>query len=160
MRSPSSACSWPRSCDDLSTRARGPGTAGVSAVADSVFREDDLQALHRMFGNLGRIRGLFAFLDQRGQLVTSSPRHLVTAAQRHRGAAAQRRRGDEAFVQRTIAALPPRISDEIGTWVGVLRGASRPHHRVTDYATLRRYLIYLAKPLADWTTRYTTLRQG
>lgn len=40
-----------------------------------------------------------------------------------------------------------------------MRGASRPHHRVTDYATLRRYLIYLATPLADWTTRYTTLRQ-
>ncbi|WP_217238994.1 hypothetical protein [Streptomyces sp. AC555_RSS877] len=40
-----------------------------------------------------------------------------------------------------------------------MRGASRPHHRVTDYATMHRYLIYLATPLADRTTRYTTLRQ-
>ncbi|MFJ9005597.1 hypothetical protein [Streptomyces canus] len=111
--------------------------------ADTVFREDELRAMHRVFGGRGRIRGLLAFLDQREQLVTSPPRR-----NRH-----------EAFVQRTIAAFPPRISDELGTWVGVLRGASRPHHRVTDYATLRRYLSYLAAPLADWTTRYTTLRQ-
>ncbi|WP_154685883.1 hypothetical protein [Streptomyces himastatinicus] len=111
--------------------------------ADTVFREDELRALHRVFGGKGRIRGLVAFLDQREQLVPSPPR----------------RNRDEAFVQRTIAAFPPRISDELGTWVGVLRGVSRSHHRVTDYATMRRYLIYLATPLADWTTRYTTLRQ-
>ncbi|MDV9187784.1 hypothetical protein R6L23_06080 [Streptomyces sp. SR27] len=140
---------WNRSVHESSARVLR--VAATWLGADTVFREDDLQALHRVLGSLGRIRGLVAFLDQRGQLVTSSPRRS--------GAAAQRRSGDEAFVQRTIAALPPRISDEIGTWVGVLRGASRPHHRVTDYATLRRYLIYLAKPLTDWTTRYTTLRQ-
>lgn len=110
--------------------------------AETVFREEDLRALHRVCGGKGRIRGLVAFLDQRQQLVPSA-----------------RRNSGEAFVQRTIAAFPPRISDELGSWVGVLRGTSRSHHRVTDYATLRRYLIYLATPLADWTTRYTTLRQ-
>ncbi|MGY3677826.1 hypothetical protein [Streptomyces sp. TE33382] len=111
--------------------------------ADTVFREDELRALNRVIGSRGRIRGLVAFLDQREQLVTSLPR----------------RNRNEAFVQRTIAALPPRINDELGTWVKVLRGVSRSHHLVTDYATIRRYFAYLATPLADWTTRYTTLRQ-
>ncbi|MEV2198239.1 hypothetical protein AB0I02_45770 [Streptomyces phaeochromogenes] len=111
--------------------------------ADTAFCEDELRALHRVAGGRIRIRGLLAFLDRREQLVTSPPRR-----NRH-----------EAFVQRTIAVFPPGISDELGTWVGVLCGASRPHHRVTDYATLRRYLIYLAASLADWTARYTTLRQ-
>ncbi|QDY80365.1 site-specific integrase [Streptomyces qinzhouensis] len=111
--------------------------------AETVFREDEVRAMHRVCGGKGRIRGLVSFLDQRQQLVPSPPR----------------RETGEAFVQRTIAACPPRISDELGTWVGVLRGTSRSHHRVTNYATLRRYLIYLATPLADWTTRYTTLRQ-
>ncbi|MEU3991758.1 hypothetical protein AB0F24_25935 [Streptomyces platensis] len=41
----------------------------------------------------------------------------------------------------------------------VLRGATRAHHPVTDYATVRKYLYYLAAPLADWSSRYTTLRQ-
>ncbi|WP_242644498.1 hypothetical protein [Streptomyces laculatispora] len=123
--------------------ARVLRVAAIWLGAETVFLEDEVRAPHRVFGGTGRIRGLVAFLDQRQQLVPSPPR----------------RKSGEAFVQRTIAALPPRISDELGTWVGVLRGTSRSHHCVTDYATLRRYLIYLATPLADWTTRYTTLRQ-
>ncbi|WP_405987021.1 hypothetical protein [Streptomyces sp. NBC_00872] len=78
--------------------------------ADTIFREDDLRALHRVFGSKGRIRGLVAFLDQREQFVADSWRE------------------------------------------------GRSHHRVTDYATLRRYLTYLVSPLADWTT-HTALRQ-
>ncbi|MGW7043231.1 hypothetical protein ACWGDT_10980 [Streptomyces avermitilis] len=111
--------------------------------ADIAFNENELRALHRVLGGKGRIGGLVAFLDQREQLVPLPPRR-----NRH-----------EALVQRTIAAFPSRISDELHTWVKVLRGASRSHHRVTDYVTMCRYLIYLDTPLADWTTRYTTLRQ-
>jgi hypothetical protein len=40
-----------------------------------------------------------------------------------------------------------------------LRGTTRSHHLATDYGTIRRYLSYLATPLADWTSLYTTLRQ-
>ncbi|AEM86915.1 hypothetical protein Strvi_7565 [Streptomyces violaceusniger Tu 4113] len=132
---------WDRSVHESSARVLR--VAATWLGADTVFREEDIRAMHRAFGGMGRIRGLVAFLDQREQLVHSPPRR-----NRH-----------EAFVRRTIAAFPPRISDELGTWVGVLRGTGRSHHRVTDYATLRRYLIYLATALADWTTRYTTLRQ-
>lgn len=100
---------------------------------------DELRATHRVFSGTGRLRGLPAFLpscllDQRKQLVTSPPRR-----NRH-----------EAFVQRTIAALPPRISGELGTGVGVLRSAGTPHVGS---------LICLTAPLADWTTVYTTLSQ-
>ncbi|MFJ9683691.1 hypothetical protein ACIRP2_37555 [Streptomyces sp. NPDC101194] len=133
---------WNQKVHEPSARVLRVAATWLGA-ADTVFREDELRALHRVFGGKGRIRGLVAFLDQRGQLVTSPPRG----------------NRDEAFVQRTVAAFPPRISDELGTWIGVLRGTIRSHHRVIDYATLRRYLIYLATPLADWTTRYTTLRQ-
>ncbi|MFC9626369.1 hypothetical protein ACFTXM_42620 [Streptomyces sp. NPDC056930] len=111
--------------------------------ADTTFREDDLRALHRACRSGGRIGGLVAFLNQREQLLASPPR----------------RNRNEAFVQRTIAAFPPRIGDELGTWVRVLRGTTRPHHLATDYGTIRRYLSYLATPLADWTSSYTTLRQ-
>lgn len=111
--------------------------------ADTTFREDDLRALHRGCHSGGRINGLVAFLNQREQLLASPPR----------------RNRNEAFVQRTIAAFPPRIGDELGTWVQVLRGSTRSHHLATDYGTMRRYLVYLATPLAGWTTRYSTLRQ-
>ncbi|MFI0937338.1 hypothetical protein [Streptomyces sp. NPDC021020] len=112
--------------------------------ADTTFREDDLRALNRARPSRGgRIGGLVAFLNQREQLLASPPR----------------RNRNEAFVQRTIAAFPPRIGDELGTWVRVLRGATRSHHLATDYGTIRRYLVYLATPLADWTSCYTTLRQ-
>lgn len=123
--------------------ARVLRVAAIWLGAGTVFREDALRALHRVFGGKGRIRRLVGFLDQREQLVPSPPR----------------RNREEAFVQRIIASFPPRISDELSTWVKVLRGTSKSHHRVTDYATMRRYLVYLATPLADWTTRYTTLRQ-
>ncbi|WP_426499754.1 hypothetical protein [Streptomyces sp. D54] len=132
---------WNRKVHEPSARVLR--VAATWLGADTVFREDEIRALHRVCGGKGRIHGLVAFLDQREQLVRSAPR-----SNRH-----------EAFVQRTITAFPPRISDELATWVRVLRGTSRSHHRVTDYATLRRYLVYLATPLADWSTRYTTLRQ-
>lgn len=111
--------------------------------ADTTFREDELRALNCACGSSGRIGGLVAFLNQREQLLASPPR----------------RNRNEAFVQRTIAAFPPRISDELGTWLRVLRGSTRSHHLATDYGTIRRYLTYLATPLAGWTSCYTTLRQ-
>lgn len=111
--------------------------------ADAIYREEDLRALNRAHGNIGRPKGLNAFLLQRGQLLPAPPR----------------RDRNEAFVRRTIAALPTRIGDELDAWVSVLRGATRSHHRATDYATVRRYLLYLTTTLADWSTRYTTLRQ-
>jgi hypothetical protein len=43
--------------------------------------------------------------------------------------------------------------------VQVLRGTTRSQHLATDHGAIRRYLVYLATPLADWTTRYSTLRQ-
>ncbi|WP_328786525.1 hypothetical protein [Streptomyces sp. NBC_00273] len=111
--------------------------------ADTTFHEKDLRALNRACASGGRIGGLVAFLKQREQLLSSPPR----------------RNRNEAFVQRTIAAFPPRIGDELETWVGVLRGSTRSHHLATDYSTIRRYLVYLATALAGWTSCYTTLRQ-
>ncbi|WP_406011903.1 hypothetical protein OG520_01720 [Streptomyces sp. NBC_00984] len=117
--------------------------AAIWLGADTTFREDDLRALNRACHSAGRINGLVAFLSQRGQLLPATPR----------------RNRNEAFVQRTIAAFPPRIGDELGTWVRALRGSTRSHHLATDYGSIRRYLVYLATPLAGWTSSYTTLRQ-
>ncbi|MFE5160319.1 hypothetical protein ACFRNT_17680 [Streptomyces sp. NPDC056697] len=125
------------------TMARILRMAATWLGADAIYREEDLRALHRAQGNRGRPGGLNAFLRQRGQFLPGPPR----------------RDRNEAFVQRAIAALPTRIGDELNAWVRVLRGATRSHHRATGYGTMRRYLVYLAPVLADWTTRYTTLRQ-
>ncbi|MDX2681563.1 hypothetical protein [Streptomyces soliscabiei] len=129
--------------DSAETMARLLRIAATWMGTDAPYREEDLQALNHAHGSLGRPRGLMAFLRQRGQLLPEPPR----------------RDRNEALVQRTIAALPTRIRDELSTWVTVLRADTRPQHRATDYGTVRRYLVYLTPTLADWTTRYTTLRQ-
>ncbi|MET8179982.1 hypothetical protein [Streptomyces sp. NPDC005336] len=125
--------------DSAEAMARILRIAATWMGTDAPYYEEDLQALNYAHGTLGRPRGLIAFLRQRGQLLPTPPR----------------RDRNEAFVQRTIAALPTRIGDELSTWVTVLRGVTRSHHHPTDYGTMRRYLVYLTPALVDWTTRYT-----
>ncbi|MFE8910957.1 hypothetical protein [Streptomyces globisporus] len=108
------------------------------------FADSDLRAISAATGRGSQCRplALNAFLAERG-LLLPQPRPATSST--------------EVFVKQVIDGYPPRIADELDSWVRRLR--SHPDRPPTDWRALRRYLFYVKGPLGDWAHRYQTLRQ-
>jgi site-specific recombinase XerD len=58
-----------------------------------------------------------------------------------------------------IEPLPGTIRGEVLRWIEALRGRGRRHRRALVEDTIRNYIYTVRKPLAEWASRYESLRQ-
>jgi site-specific recombinase XerD len=58
-----------------------------------------------------------------------------------------------------IEPLPGTIRSEVLHWIEALRGRGRRRRRVLAEGTIRNYIYTVRKPLAQWASRYESLRQ-
>ncbi|WP_329266740.1 hypothetical protein [Streptomyces sp. NBC_01451] len=71
----------------------------------------------------------------------------------------RRDRYDEQALHTRIAELPAPMSDQLSTWVRVLRGQGRYRHAPAGFRRIRRYLRIAWPTLTSWTAAGLDLRQ-
>jgi hypothetical protein len=71
----------------------------------------------------------------------------------------RRDRYDEQALHTRIAELPAPMSDQLSTWVRVLRGRGRYRHAPAGFRRIRRYLRIAWPILTSWTAAGLDLRQ-
>jgi integrase len=127
--------------------------------------------------SLGRIRrSLVVLLATQPTLTPTSPLDAVAVRQflieRHLTAlrvvefltdqglvASNQHAALDGWLARRLEPLPAQIRGEVHTWIEVLRGRGSRAGRPRKAATIQGYLRALESALADWSTRYQSLRQ-
>lgn len=112
--------------------------------ADAPILESDVYDLARAGVNLAAKR-VCQFLKGRGLLIEDPTLHQDR---------------DQRWINQALAALPPMITNELRTWVSVLRGEGRREHEAISYWAIRRYLFALRPVLDQWIAEnITSLRE-